>query len=139
MAIRIIGQLKRGFCFGLLALLLAGCSQASEPEPQQERIASTAKMTIIEPAQGAVITGNKLRVRIALEGGEIIPQATQDIKPDEGHVHLSLDGKLSTMTYGLDQEIDVTPGPHILQVEFVAGDHAPFQPRVIQARRIQVQ
>ncbi len=53
-------------------------------------------------------------------------------------MHLSLDGQLSTMTYGLDQEIQVTPGSHILQAEFVAGDHAPFNPRVIAVRRIEV-
>lgn len=129
--------LIKALCLGLLMLLLAACG-GSEEEPAAERIASDAKMAIVEPAQGAKITGNKLRVVISLEGGKIIPQATKNIKPNEGHIHLSLDGKLSTMTYGLDQAIEVTPGRHILQAEFVAGDHAPFKPRIISARQIEV-
>lgn len=131
-------KLKTAICVGVLTTLLVACSESPEDNPQEERIASTAKMTIVEPAQGAVIEGDRLRVVISLEGGKIIPQATRDIQPDEGHMHLSLDGQLSTMTYGLDQEIEVTPGRHILQAEYVAGDHAPFNPRIIQARQIEV-
>ncbi|MEX0790524.1 MAG: hypothetical protein WD178_07095 [Actinomycetota bacterium] len=130
-------KLKAAFS-AVLLLALVACSESPEDNPQAERIASTAKMTIVEPAQGAVIEGTRLRVVISLEGGKIIPQATREIQPDEGHMHLSLDGQLSTMTYGLDQEIEVTPGRHILQAEYVAGDHAPFNPRIIQARQIEV-
>lgn len=131
-------KLKAALCVALLATLLGACSESPQDAPQAKRIASTAKMSIIEPAQGAQITGPKMRVTISLEGGKIIPEATKDIKPDEGHMHLSLDGQLATMTYGLDQEIDVSPGRHVLQAEYVAGDHAPFNPRIIQARQIEV-
>lgn len=131
-------KLKAALSVTLLATILGACNQSPERSPQAERIASTAKMTIVEPAQGAQITGPKMRVLISLEGGKIVPEATKDIKPDEGHMHLSLDGQLATMTYGLDQEIEVEPGRHILQAEYVAGDHAPFNPRVIQARQIEV-
>ncbi|CAN5893714.1 hypothetical protein BH23ACT12_BH23ACT12_21260 [soil metagenome] len=131
-------RLRTAICVALLTTLLVACSESPVENPQAERIASTAKMAIVEPTQGAVITGDRMRVVISLEAGKIIPQATRDIKPDEGHMHLSLDGQLSTMTYGLDQEIEVTPGRHILQAEYVAGDHAPFNPRVIQARQIEV-
>ncbi len=131
-------KLKTALCVGLLTTLLTACSGAGDDTTRAKRLASTAKMSIIEPTQGAQITGNKMRVTISLEGGKIIPQATKDIKPDEGHMHLSLDGNLATMTYGLDQEIEVTPGRHILQAEYVAGDHAPFNPRIIAARQIEV-
>jgi hypothetical protein len=131
-------KLKAAVCVTLLATLVGACNESPEDSPQAERIASTAKMTIVEPAQGAEITGPKMRVVINLEGGKIVPEATKDIKPDEGHMHLSLDGQLATMTYGLDQEIEVEPGRHILQAEYVAGDHAPFNPRIIQARQIVV-
>ncbi len=139
MIIPISRKLRAALCIGLLTTLLSACSGSGDDTPTAKRIASTAKMSIIEPAQGARITGNRMRVAISLEGGKIIPQATKDIKADEGHMHLSLDGELATMTYGLDQEIEVTPGRHILQVEFVAGDHAPFNPRVIAARQITVE
>ena len=37
-----------------------------------------------------------------------------------------------TMTASTETQLsDLTPGMHILQVEFVANDHAPFDPRVI--------
>ena len=43
-----------------------------------------------------------------------------------------LDDELISMTEGLQQIIpDVSPGPHRIQVEFVASDHAPFDPRVV--------
>lgn len=128
---------KTALCAGLVGIMLAACG-GSDDAPAGERIASTAKMSILEPAQGDEITAPRMRVRISLEGGRIIPQATTTVKPDEGHVHLSLNGELSTMTYGLDQEIDITPGTHILQAEYVAGDHAPFNPRIIAVRRIEV-
>ncbi len=128
MAIAGLQRWRLGLCVGLLTVLVA-CTGSCGQGTQAKRIASTARMSIVEPAQGAEITGNNLRVIISLEGGRIIPEATKTIKPDEGHMHLSLDGPLSTMTYGLDQQIEVTPGSHILQAEFVAGDHAPFNPR----------
>jgi len=132
-----VRRMKLWMCVGLLTVLAAACG-GDEVTPQSERPASTATMSIVEPAQGAVIEGNRMRVVISLENARIVPEATRTIRPDEGHMHLSLDGQLSTMTYGLDQEIEVEPGNHILQAEFVAGDHAPFNPRVIAVRRIEV-
>jgi len=36
------------------------------------------------------------------------------------------------MDYGLDERLPrLAPGQHLLQVEFVAADHAPFDPRVL--------
>ena len=46
--------------------------------------------------------------------------------------HVYLDGSIVSMTFGQDQTIpSVTPGQHVLRVEFVASDHRPFDPRVI--------
>ena len=42
------------------------------------------------------------------------------------------------MAYGLEQQVDVTPGVHVLVAEFVAGDHAPFNPRVTVTRTFNV-
>jgi len=32
--------------------------------------------------------------------------------------------------------VPVTPGSHVLKAEFVAADHAPFNPRVVSAEVI---
>ena len=43
------------------------------------------------------------------------------------------------MTYGLVQVVDLRdlpPGSHTLQAEYVAADHAPFDPRVTAAVRL---
>jgi len=60
----------------------------------------------------------------------IVQQTTTAIKPDEGHVHLYVNNVLVSMNYGLEQDIPVQPGSLVLKAEFVASDHAPFNPRV---------
>jgi hypothetical protein len=72
-------------------------------------------------------------VVLRLTGATIVAEATTAIRPDEGHVHLYLDNQLVSMNYGLEQDVPVTPGTHVLRAEFVAADHAPFSPRVISA------
>ena len=57
---------------------------------------------------------------------------SQDISPTEGHLHVSVDDKLISMTSGLTQTLpDLAPGRHTIRVEFVAADHRPFDPRVV--------
>lgn len=119
---------------GVVLLIVTGCASRgtqATPPADQPRPHSTAALQILEPLQGAVITGPKLRVRLALSGGRIIQQTTTRLAPDEGHIHLLVDGKIVSMLYGLDQEVEVTPGTHLLQAEYVANDHFPFNPRVI--------
>ena len=70
---------------------------------------------------------------LQLTGAKIVPETTTAIRPDEGHVHLYVDNQLVSMNYGLEQDIPVTTGTHVLRAEFVAADHAPFSPRVVSA------
>jgi hypothetical protein len=66
------------------------------------------------------------------QGAKIVRQTTTRIRPDQGHVHLLVDGKLVAMSYGLNEQLPkLGPGQHLVQVEFVAADHAPFDPRVL--------
>ena len=97
------------------------------------RPTSTATIAIDAPQQGQVVSGNLLQVRMQLDGGRVVASTTTALTADTGHIHLSLDGSLVSMTYGLEQTISLIgqePGTHILEAEFVAADHAPFNPRV---------
>ena len=120
-----------------IAILVAGCSTpaaTSAPSPSATplgpRPSSLATVSIVEPADGATVVGTDAHVVLKLTGAKIVTQATTSIRPDEGHVHLYVDNQLVSMNYGLEQDIPVTPGSHVLRVEFVAADHAPFNPRV---------
>lgn len=132
--------------FCALTLVLAACGadpakeggegdHSHETNVSANRPSSTATISILEPA-GAATTSGMLPVKLGLVGGRVLAEATKSLKPDEGHIHLSLDGKLQEMIYQLDTELRVGPGRHTIEAEFVAGDHAPFNPRVVATREL---
>ena len=103
------------------------------------RPSSPAKLTIETPRNGQTVRQARPEVRLNLVGAKIVSQTTTHIQGDEGHIHLIVDGKLVNMNYGLSQRLpQLTPGQHVLQVEFVAADHAPFEPRVLTQAAFQV-
>ncbi len=112
-------------------VLVAATTGACGSKPAQTRISSPATIVIVEPSSGTVVTVDSVRVRVRLEGAQVIPDTRLDITPTEGHIHLSLNGTVLSMTYGLDETIPVGKGPQLLQAEFVAADHLPFNPRVL--------
>jgi hypothetical protein len=76
------------------------------------------------------VSGSTVTVQLMLTGATLVPPGTiTGVKPTEGHIHLILDGSVISMTSGLTQDISVTPGSHLLEAEFVANDHQPFNPR----------
>ena len=105
------------------------------------RPASTAALAFEKPMPGRIVPGDELAVVLRLTGGRIVSATSTDLRPDEGHIHLSLDGRLISMTYGTLQTVDLSgtpPGMHELDAEFVAADHAPFDPRVTASVRFEV-
>jgi hypothetical protein len=122
----------------LAVVLLGACSSAggSVPTPAPTtaaaRPASTAKLTILTPRNGQTLSRQASEVRLGLHGAKIVSQTTTHIRPDQGHIHLLVDGKLVAMNYGLNERLPkLSPGQHLVQVEFVAADHAPFEPQVL--------
>jgi hypothetical protein len=106
------------------------------PTPGGARPASGATIAFAEPAPEQVVTGGMLDVRVRVEDGRIVGATSTDVTPDTGHVHVFLDGALLSMASGREQAIDIAdlaPGVHRLQAEFVAADHAPFDPPVVTA------
>lgn len=105
---------------------------ALQPTPASVRPSSTAHLTILTPHPGQTFQGDPARVLITLRltGAHIVTFTSTDLRPDEGHIHLFIDGRLVSMTYGLSQKVWVAPGDHTLMAAFVAVDHAPFNPPV---------
>lgn len=123
---------------GLAGLLVIGAAFVPRAifgptAPSGVRPISSARLTIESPADGALVDGDELTVVFHLTGGHIIGDARTTDTSDGGHIHLSIDGTMLSMTYGLEQTIpigDLAEGPHTIDAEFVAADHGPFSPRV---------
>ena len=128
------GPMKRVAVLASIALLaLAGCSsdngRAGEPKIPA-RPATDARIQILAPTPNQE-TGPDVTVQVKLFGAKEVPQVSGPIKPDEGHIHVSLDGNVVAMAYGDTQVLKgITPGQHSVQVDFVATDHIPFLNRV---------
>lgn len=115
----------------VLVLLATACGGSTTPKAVQ-RPSTTATVAIVSPTAGQVVTGSTLHVVIQLTGGTIIPTSTATPIPGNvGHVHLIDNGSIISMAFQAQQDISVTPGPHLLEAEFVASDHQSFSPRVI--------
>jgi hypothetical protein len=104
-----------------------------------DRPSSTGKLTIESPRNGQVVKGDNLTLELRLVGARVVATTTTKIQPDQGHVHVMLDGKLLSMNYGLTEKLPkLAAGTHLIQVEFVATDHQPFDPRVLTQAAFQV-
>jgi hypothetical protein len=111
-----------------------GSSGAPRPRPS-----SPARLSILVPTNGEAVSGPAVELKVSLKGAKIVPATTTQLSPDKGHLHVYLDSNLVSMTFGLDQRVPgVTPGQHVFRVEFVASDHAPFNPRIFASVVFQV-
>jgi hypothetical protein len=125
----------RGVC-ALLVVALAACGGPGSSDTPTARAtpgsrpSSPAIVRVIEPKNGATLTGTTVHVVLTLENATIVAQTSTNIRPDQGHLHLYVDNVLRSMNYGLVQDLPVHKGTYSLRAEFVASDHAPFDPRV---------
>jgi hypothetical protein len=122
---------------GALICLAAAVALATTGSPKIAKVrpTSTATLTIVAPSSGEIVDADTLDVRIQLAGGRVVDTSTATVPPptDEGHLHMSIDGMLLSMTGSEEVHIpvaDLDAGPHTLGVEYVAVDHGPFNPRV---------
>lgn len=120
------------FPAGAAALVLAAVATPTfvRTTPSKNRPITTASLAIVSPAAGAT-TGPDVTVKLRLTGGQVVAPtnvvATR-LPNNKGHIHVLVDGKLVSMAYGLEQPIKgLSAGPHVIEVEFVALDHAPFR------------
>lgn len=132
-------------------LLLSACggdagNQSSPTPTAAERPSSPAELTIVQPEPGGVYPPDDVPVRLELENAEIVEEVSTDLRGDEGHIHLALDGETVTLLGGLDENLadlvdggSLESGMHVLEAEFVAADHGFFLPRVITTVTFQVE
>jgi ABC-type Fe3+-hydroxamate transport system substrate-binding protein len=127
-------------CLGL-ALVAAACgssaSSATSPSSASAtRPTTDASLQITSPGPNEV-TGRHVEMVMALSGAHLLAPPTQlgaPLRPDRGHIHISVDGTLVAMPARLTEELPVLqPGSHTVQAEFVAADHLPFANRVVAA------
>jgi Family of unknown function (DUF6130) len=142
--------LRRSTASVLLAAVMALAAACSDegtpvgdtrasPTVAAERPKSTASLSIDEPKDGGRVSGDSTRLVVRLQGGTVVDRTSTDLRPDEGHLHVVLDGKLVSMTSETSRQLTgLQPGQHLVQVEFVANDHAPFDPRVLAAATFEV-
>jgi hypothetical protein len=127
------------FVVAIVAAVLSACSSQASPgsstpsSAPSPRPSSTAELSIVKPTNGEVVHSSTVHVAISLQHATVVPATTTNIRPDQGHLHVYLDSQLVSMNYQVDETLpNVSPGQHLLRVEFVASDHAPFDPRVFQ-------
>ena len=116
----------------ILIVALGACGSSGV---QGGRPTTQATLQIVSPTPNEV-TGTTVNLTMRLTGATVVPpaQVGGKIVPTQGHIHVSLDGKLISMAYGTTQVVpNLTPGPHTLQAAFVASDHQPFANSVVAA------
>jgi hypothetical protein len=110
------------------------------PAISKARPSTNARIEVLSPTPGEVFHGDPARipVQVRVIGGKVVRFVSQNLVPNEGHVHLYVDGALVFMAFSLERTVSVLPGQHHLQAEFVAVDHGPFDPRVLASVAFQV-
>ena len=116
----------------LLALALAAPVSADAPT-----------LTVSQPANGATLSGTSVVVDYQITNFALLkpPVPASEAgkhpevnKPNQGHIHLTLDLQPVVMEFGPSTYTlaNVPPGPHVLVAELVNNDHSPLSPPVTQ-------
>jgi hypothetical protein len=115
------------------ALLATACSSGGSGAADRPRTPATLQITVPEPN---ATVANPVTVRVDLANARLVPGSGigGKVRPHQGHVHVSVDGKLVAMVNRDQVDLGtLAPGQHTVQAEFVASDHLPFANRVVAA------
>jgi hypothetical protein len=125
-----------GACVLVAAACGSGASSTSGPgTTAPPRPSTAATLEILAPGPNEH-TARTVDVDLRLQHAHLVPgtQVGGVLRPDRGHIHLSVDGQLVAIPFRLqDRLAPLAPGIHTLQAEFVASDHLPFANRVVAA------
>jgi len=103
--------------------------------PCRGRPATTARLEVLAPPEGATFSG-RVPVRVHVAGGRLAPSAALANQPNEGHLHVAVDGQVTSMVGTENQDLAVPLGDHRITMEFVANDHIAFCPSVAVSRGV---
>jgi hypothetical protein len=103
------------------------------------RPSTSATIEVLSPSNGQRFGSNAVPVRVRLEGGALAPATVDERRPGEGHLQISVDRVAVTRAANPVQVVRVPDGSHRIAVEYVAGDHLPFCPKVVVNRSVEVQ
>jgi len=78
---------------------------------------------IVEPADGATIPAGPAIVRVEVEG---VPEAG-------AHWHFWVDGEQAGMVTGVETEIDLAPGEHVLEAALSSADSHEEDPNAVRS------
>ena len=85
---------------------------------------------IVSPGDGGTVPAREtLDLEVAISGGELTDE-TESEDPTRGHLHVFVDGTLTSMPSTTTQKIRLEPGEHALAVEFTTADHRSFEPPI---------
>jgi hypothetical protein len=130
-------KLRCALAATVLSVTLGACGSSGPPA----RPVTNAKLIIVSPTPNQVI-GPNVTLQFQVIGGTVLPpaQIKGPLRGDQGHIHVSLDGKLVQMAYATQAQLNgLSQGPHAVQASWVATDHLPFGNQVVAAVLFQVQ
>jgi hypothetical protein len=136
------GKLRlAGIVLAVAALILAGCGSSRASTTPPTRPVTNARLVILQPTPNEV-TGPNVILKFEVVGGTVLPPpiVKGPLRGDQGHIHVSLDGKLVQMAYSTQTVLTgLSSGPHSVQAAWVATDHLPFANPVVAAVLFRVQ
>lgn len=109
------------------ALVLGGLALAIQPAHPD---GGEAQVRFVDPLPDETVPAREpLTLTAAVDGA---PVATSPTDTEGGHVHFYVDGELQPTGFSTQTTVELSPGSHELQVEYVDAMHVSFDPKVEQ-------
>lgn len=142
-------SLLAGFLFVLILGLVGCATAAAQPTPT---------MKIVSPADGATVTGPKVKVEVAVTDWKLVPAGTT-VAAGEGHLHFFVDIPATAVAVGqpipptaanpafihagaaplTSRELTLSPGTHTITVVMGNSSHMALSSPAPQSITIHVQ
>ena len=138
LGVAVVLYLRRGrpqaillFVLGAIAIGIGSVAVAPKPVA-----APNVTLKILAPKNGAIVPADEpVDVRVDLTGGKLTTSSVQTAS-NVGHLHVSVDGSIVSMPGAPVVPVKLTPGPHVIVVEFVSASHQPFAPPINATVRV---